>query len=82
MSTIEFDKNTNTNFMCNLCNKMYKDRTGLWKHKRKCKVSNNNLDADISDKDDLILFLLKQNNKLQKTLIGLTKKSIETNKTY
>ena len=42
-------------FICN-CGKIYKERTGLWKHKQKCKeklLINNNVDNDdIYDDDD------------------------------
>jgi hypothetical protein len=72
------------------CGKKYKDRTGLWRHKKKCCLlsnhycdSNSNLNYD----DDEITIdeefkitpkmfydLLKQNNELQKNLIELASK--------
>jgi len=57
-------------YLCKKCNKQYRDRTGLWRHKSKC-----NLDITIQDvdnnnnnnnKDDIIQLLLKQNNELIK----------------
>jgi len=68
------DKKT---FMCNNCNKMYNDRTGLWRHKKTCKVGDiieNNLNNEesknisINDvvKENLILMLVKQNSELIK----------------
>jgi len=59
---------TNINELCNthkcdVCNKCYKDRTGLWRHKKKCVavVSPDTTTFDeISDKE-LIMALFKQN---------------------
>jgi hypothetical protein len=58
-------------YMCNTCNKQYKDRTGLWRHKKICnsqqKIENENIDLenDITDKE-LIVMLIKQNSELMK----------------
>jgi hypothetical protein len=80
----------NKKYICENCEKMYNDRAGLWRHKKKCKINGNinnnnnnnennsyqgienkcNIDdnsisnLDISNKDDLIIMLLKQNSKL------------------
>jgi hypothetical protein len=57
-------------FTCGKCNKEYYDRTGLWRHIKKCNIENtdqeNNLDIlnkEISDKE-IIVLLLKQNAEL------------------
>ena len=34
---MEIDRN---NLKCDICNKMYKTTSGLWKHKKKCEVKN------------------------------------------
>jgi len=61
-------------FICN-CGKIYKDRTGLWRHSKKCKGTtsktltdhnnhnNENENDSISDKN-LILMLINQNKEL------------------
>jgi hypothetical protein len=64
------------NYECQNCNKKYKDNSGLWRHKQKCKNlketnHNNNLEnngkiIDTIDKDELILMLIKQNSELIK----------------
>ena len=36
-------------FVCNLCNKEYKSRNGLWKHKQKCNNNSNNSIQNITD---------------------------------
>jgi hypothetical protein len=64
-------------FTCELCDKSYKNRSGLWKHKQYCFMPENqdhnfeNIAANklsIDDKDDLIIQLLKQNAKLMEIL--------------
>ena len=62
-------------FTCEICNKIYKERTGLWRHKNKgkCKNINNTINEDthlnkLYDKDYLNVLLIKQNNELIKEL--------------
>jgi hypothetical protein len=70
-------KSTNSNqkvpkssefFECK-CGKIYKDRTGLWRHKKKCnieeqpEIEENIINETIFDKD-LIMMLVKQNSEL------------------
>ncbi len=75
-----------SSFICE-CGKTYKERTGLWKHKKLCtfikeededKENNEKLNICIenkpNDKDDLIVKLLQQNQDLQKSLIELSSK--------
>jgi hypothetical protein len=58
-----------SDFICQNCNKEYKSRVGLWKHKKICNI---NVISDIDKKDDsfdkeqLILMLIKQNSELIK----------------
>ena len=56
-------KNENKCFSCENCNKNYKDRTGLWKHKKICSEEIINEKNDSSDKE-LIMMLVKQNTEL------------------
>jgi len=50
---------------CEICNKIYNDRTGLWRHKKKCKIQNISNESDdkneMSDKE-LIISLIKETN--------------------
>ncbi len=60
-------------FTCETCNKLYKNRSGLWKHKKKCNVQQQSINhpenkLTIADKDELIIQLLKQNAKLMEIL--------------
>ena len=62
LSTENVPKSSNE-FYCE-CGKKYKDRTGLWKHKKCCNIDN--LKNNEVDKDQLIVMLIKQNSELIK----------------
>jgi hypothetical protein len=54
-------------YCCENCGKEYSDRTGLWRHKKKCTSDDNSkLKNAIIQKDELIDKLLKQNSDLIK----------------
>jgi len=59
-------------FSCEHCNKQYKDRTGLWKHKKKCIKEEQQLDLIIKEKEPENNFNLEEALKL--ILIPLEKK--------
>ena len=60
-------KSQKPNYMCSICNKVYKDNSGLWRHKKKCKeVINDSIPC--IDKD-LIMMLMKENSELKHMMI-------------
>jgi hypothetical protein len=80
-------------FKCNECNKIYKSRVGLWKHKKKCK-KNNDDDYDEEYEDtlisntnaqhlsnqitpELILSVLEQNKELTNLVVEQNKTIME-----
>lgn len=52
-------------YLCENCNKRYIDRTGLWRHKKKCPK---NINLEELDKDELIKMLITQTSKLIKVV--------------
>ena len=60
-------KSQKPNYMCSICNKVYKDNSGLWRHKKKCKevISDS---IHYIDKD-LIMMLMKENSELKHMMI-------------
>jgi hypothetical protein len=68
------------NFECENCNKVYKDRTGLWKHKKKCcnKINNEEINQQITP--ELIMSVLQQNKELQQILLEQNKTIVELSK--
>ena len=78
-------------YQCNNCNKLYQDRTGLWRHNKKCISGVNHekkqtLEGQTNSIDTLTNLVLevvksnnelqKQNNELQKNVIEIYKNSI------
>lgn len=75
------------NFTCEYCDKIYKDRTGLWRHKKLCGFTGNKQDDKHDklsgiDKEDLIIMLLKQNAELIKGQQDITMKVLENGITH
>ena len=70
--------------ICQLCNKQYHDRTGLWKHKKTCDINNNNNNTNNNNTNvispELIMNVLQQNNNLQQLLMEQNKTIIELSK--
>ena len=62
----KLQKSCKTQFICKDCNKEYSNKSGLWKHKVKCKITTSNFSFESNNKDDIIHLLLKQNNDLIK----------------
>jgi hypothetical protein len=58
------EKTPKNPYECN-CGKIYKDNSGLWRHKKNCKAKEES-DNETTDKDQLILMLIKQNSDLIK----------------
>jgi hypothetical protein len=63
-------------YSCEICSKEFKNRSGLWKHKNKCKLPENNesnINTNINTNNssifthdkDLIMLLIKENSELK-----------------
>ena len=66
-------------YSCKKCEKIFTDRTGLWRHTKKCSNKEIFIDGiNIKDKDALVIHLLKQNGELQHKLIDLSMSSKHT----
>jgi len=101
ISTFCQQMSTNVNkesseFLCN-CGKIYKERTGLWKHKQKCKelilTDNNKGNSDNEVEEDeyddnivtdkkLILMLINQNKELMEIVKNGTNNVIYNNNNH
>ena len=58
---------------CNICNKQYKNRNGLWYHKKKCVEP----PSEVEVQKSIISSLLDDNKILRNVIIELTKTSID-----
>jgi len=59
------------NYSCDKCNKIFKNRSGLWKHNKKCKTveDNNFKNTNETTDKDLVMLLIKENNELKNMMI-------------
>jgi hypothetical protein len=64
-------------YMCHACNKQYKDRTGLWRHKQKCKLKEDyeceieeekNPD-EIHELKEIMKYLMKENSEMKNMML-------------
>jgi len=71
--------NISKNYQCQNCTKEFNDRAGLWRHKKKCSIFEkpeefivkNNVTAD---KDELISYLMKENQEFKNLILEIVKK--------
>ena len=69
-------------FICN-CGKEYKFRQGLWKHKKKCTIENqeaNNISESFNITPEIILNVIQQNQEFKGLLIEQNKQNFELQK--
>ena len=82
-------KNPKNLYTCN-CGKEYKDNSGLWRHKKKCVIETDNKEdidnkeeSDIKNhtdnKDDLINYLIKENQEFKNLILEIVKKDTYNN---
>jgi hypothetical protein len=69
-------------FTCQKCDKEFKTYAGLWKHNKKCSDVKHietitEIAKNISDKDELIMFLIKENSEFKHIIIDQQNKMFE-----
>ena len=84
-----------TNFKCDICDKLYKSKNGLWVHKKKCKNDNNNKNNDNTNNNNLpfvdknseihsltnlVVEVVKQNQEFQKMIVEQNNQIIQLSK--
>jgi hypothetical protein len=64
---------------CELCNRPYKDRTGLWRHSKKCSGTHQTEEVStikeeaIDKHDKLIEYLIKENKEMKEIILEIVK---------
>ena len=68
-------------FICQNCNKTYKDNSGLWRHKKKCikekKQDTIILENNTLEQQQLIQHILKENSEFKQLMVEQNKQMIE-----
>jgi hypothetical protein len=65
--------------ICSHCNKEYKDKSGLWRHKKKCTSAQPQSSQNSLVTNEMVLKLMEQNHDLQKQIFELAKNQTVTN---
>jgi hypothetical protein len=89
-SNQNLQKSALENFTCQFCNKEYKDKSGLWRHKKKCNNNNNNNNNDVTvtskpsaNSEDIVAlkeimkYLMKENSEMKNMMMEQQTKVIE-----
>jgi hypothetical protein len=71
------EKSSSTN-ICG-CGQVYNSRTTMWRHKKKCSVVEQCAESDVAnnnaaDKDELINYLMKENQEFKQLILDIVKK--------
>jgi transposase-like protein len=79
LATTSNIETANFKFKCDNCNKTYNDRTGLWRHKKNCKLEKNdivnkNISPDVKDNEtqelkELMKYLMKENSDMKNMMM-------------
>ena len=75
-----------SDFVCSNCNKIYKHHSSLYNHKKNCKINEtendeiekNEIIKNIDKKDDLINYLIKENQEFKNLILEIVKKDTYT----
>jgi hypothetical protein len=66
-------------YSCESCKKNYASRNGLWKHQQKCSIAEKQSESVVknnatTDKDELINYLMKENQEFKNLILEIVKK--------
>jgi hypothetical protein len=79
-------KSSHLKYNCNKCGKKYKDNTGLWRHKKVCKIIENEIKHDAeqnitegSTDKELMMLLIKENSEFKTMMMKVLENGIYNN---
>ncbi len=65
-------KISNKAYMCNICDKSFNDRAGLWRHKKKCSLECNQSvvkKTEVEDLKEIVKYLMKENSEMKNMML-------------
>ena len=65
--------------ICSHCSREYKDKSGLWRHRKKCTGAQPQCSQNSLVTNDMVMKLMEQNHDLQKQIFELAKNQTVTN---
>jgi hypothetical protein len=79
--TTDDNQKNEKKYICDLCEKEYTDRAGLWRHKKKCVEQPLTISENMTADKDLIMMLVKQNTELMEILKNGTNNNNQSHNT-
>ncbi len=76
---INFEKKSQEKkYTCEICKKEYKDNSGLWRHKKKCKNKEKNIinefeKSEVQELKEIMKYLMKENTEMKNIMIEVIK---------
>ena len=72
------------NFRCANCNKNYKSRVGLWKHKQQCSKIENNEDKsdEIQELKEFMKYLMQENSEMKNMMMKVIENGTNNNHSH
>lgn len=68
--TAHLFKSNSITYDCMLCNRTYKTKSGLWKHRQQCDMGNSNVnDVMMDENNTLVKYLMKENSEFKKIIV-------------
>ena len=94
LSTSKHNRDTNSNILatengktgikiaiyaCDNCNKEYNDRSGLWRHKKKCYTQTTTIEKEDMSEKELMMMIIKDNSELKNIILEVVKNGTHNN---
>jgi hypothetical protein len=86
INTIKMESQSQTHFTCKICDKVYNGISGLWKHKKICKIQKKEtINKEINNTiiipsiDDKMLNIIQEHSSFKKIILDLVNKKNEEN---
>ena len=73
----DFKPKISPQHICEFCDKTYKDRAGLWRHKKKCDPENTKHHTNFAFDKEFVMMVLKQNSEILKVNQEVVKENHE-----
>ena len=70
------EKNESSGYRCDACSRIYKTKSGLWKHKKICVIENTYTNTE-KNHTELIMMLIKENAEFKNIIIEQQNKMME-----
>jgi hypothetical protein len=70
------EKNESSGYSCDACSRIYKTKSGLWKHKKICVIENTYTNTE-KNHTELIMMLIKENAEFKNIIIEQQNKMME-----